>query len=230
MRHDLDLDDVPGVPALVGVAGSYAYGMSTTTSDVDYHGCYVVPTRHLFRLVTPPETYVSHDPVDISMHEAGKLLRLASGANPNALEALFLTDYVIQDSVGEMLLAHREMFLTNKIRDSHLGFAESQFKTMEKKRASIDPDARKRAPKYARHAMRVIRLTERVLTTGVYDLVEPDPDAVFAFSELEHSEMVRKAAREIVRVRELDSVLPEGPDMRMIDDLLCQIREMMLDD
>lgn len=228
MQFPLGLRDIPGTPALVGVAGSHAFGMATATSDVDFRGCYVVPTRELFRLITPPESY-AHTSPDVSLHEAGRLLRLACAANPTALETLFYSEYVIKDAIGSMLLANREMFLTNKIRDSHLGFARSQFEKLKKRGGTFSSDTAKRTSKHARHTLRVVRLTEKVLTTGVYDLIVDDPDEIFAFGELEHAEMVRRAEREIERVRDLDSVLPDGPDLEAVDDLLVKIREMSLD-
>jgi predicted nucleotidyltransferase len=231
MQQTIDpfvLQDVPGTTALLGVAGSHAFGMATAASDVDYRGCYVIPTRELFRLVTPDEAFNRNDP-DVAMHEVGRLLRQACAANPTALESLFYTYYVIQDDIGRMLLSNREMFLTNRIRDTHLGFAESQFKKMQTRwNPSYGPPDDKRAIKHARHTYRVIRLTERVLTTGEYNLVEPDPDAVFAFGELDYAEKVRKAAVEITRIRKIDSVLPDGPDLAKVDELLVEIREMSL--
>lgn len=220
-------DDAPA-PALLGVGGSHAFGLATATSDVDYRGVYVTPTRDLFRLTTPPESYVSNDP-DIALHEVGKFLRMAIGANPTVLETLFYDEYVIKTPVGDMLLDNRWMFITDRIRGSHLGFAESQFKMLQKRSSEIGADKVKRAAKHARHTFRVIRLTEKVLTTGDYDITVDDRDEVFAFGEASYADQVRIAAAEIARLKAIDSVLPPEPDWAEVDKLLVTIREMSLD-
>lgn len=227
MRNELPLSDIPGKPVLIGVAGSHAFGMATAASDVDFRGCYVIPTREFFHLVTPPESFSHNDP-DVALHEVGRLLRMAAAANPTALEALFYTNYVIGSPIGNMLLASRELFITNKIRDTHLGFARSQFEKMKKRDGTSPTDTIKRTAKHARHTLRVIRLTEKVLTTGSYDLLVDNPDEIFAFGELEHAERIRKAEYEIERIKNVESILPPEPDMKAIDDLLVQIREMSL--
>jgi hypothetical protein len=217
------LNHAPGSTALLGVAGSHAFGLAHSDSDVDYRGCYVAPTRDLFRLITPPESFV-HTKPDVSMHEVGKLLRLAVAANPTALETLFYSEYVIQSPIGEVLLANRDQFLTDKIRDTHLGFAKSQFEKLKKRYVSSDAEDR-RVRKHARHTLRVIRLTEKVLTTGIYDLRVDDPDEIFAFGDLDMLEMVFQAQDEVARIESLPSVLPPGPNLAAINDLLILIRE-----
>lgn len=227
MEHSVDLTDVPGNVALLGVAGSHAFGMARPGSDVDYRGCYVAPTRALFGLRLPPDSYSHKDP-DVAMHEVGTFVRYAAAANPTALEALHYSEYVIKDHIGDLLLAKRGLFITDKIRDTHLGFAESQFKRLTKRLDSFSSKTAKRTEKHARHTLRVIRLTEKALTTGVYDLVVDDPEEIFAFGELDHDEMSRRAAVEITRIRSLKSVLPHGPDFKAINDLLVNIRELGL--
>jgi hypothetical protein len=220
------LSDVPGSIALLGVAGSRAFGLATSESDTDYRGCYVVPTKDLFRLVTPAESY-AHNKPDVAMHEVGKLLRHAVAANPTALETLHYSDYVICDRVGAALLEHRGLFITEKIRATHLGFAKSQFEKMKKRYDPMKPHDQ-RDVKHARHTLRVIRLTEKALTTGVYDLTVDDPDEIFAFGELDPSERIYRAQKEVARIAELPSVLPPGPDMDAVNNMLIRFRQMNL--
>ena len=119
MKHDLDLSEVPGKPVLVGVGGSHAYGLATVNSDVDYRGCYVSPSWQFWGLTTPQETYDRHDP-DCALHEVGKLLRLAAAANPTVLEVFFYSEYAVRDEIGDRLIDNRDLFITGKIRDTHV--------------------------------------------------------------------------------------------------------------
>lgn len=227
MQHDLDLSDVPGIPVLVGVGGSHAYGLATVDSDIDYRGCYVAPTRDFFHLTTPQETYDRHDP-DIALHEVGKLLRLASAANPTVLEVFYYSDYPVRTDVGDLLIENRNLFVTSKIRTTHIGYARAQFERLKRRQNSFSADTAKRTEKHARHLLRLVRQAERALTTGDFDIAALDRDEIFAFGELEHSKMVYRAEREIERVENVESVLPPEPDMKAIDDLLVEIREMSL--
>lgn len=227
MEHQLDLGEVPGVPALVGVGGSRAYGLATVDSDTDYRGCYVAPTREFFRLTSPTETYDRHDP-DVALHEVGKLLRLASAANPTVLEIFFYSEYVVLDYVGNLLIDNRDLFVTDKIRASHLGYARSQFTRLQRRESSFSSDTAKRTAKHARHLLRLVRQAERALTTGTFDIAALDREEIFAFGELPYADMVLQAEREIARVEAVESVLPPEPDMAAIDALLIHIRETRL--
>lgn len=227
MNHDLDLAEVPGVPILVGVGGSHAYGLATVDSDVDYRGCYVAPTRGFFRLTTPVETYDRHDP-DVALHEVGKMLRLAFAANPTVLEVFFYSDYPIRDEFGDLLIENRDLFITSKIRTTHIGYATSQFERLKRRENSFSSDTAKRTAKHARHLLRLVRQAEQALTTGTFDLGVLDREEIFAFGELEHAQLVHKAEREIERVKNVPSVLPEEPDREAIENLLIKIREAFL--
>lgn len=227
MQHDLDLSEVPGTPCLVGVGGSHAYGLATVDSDVDYRGCYVAPTREFFRLSTPQETYDRHDP-DCALHEVGKLLRLASAANPTVLEIFYYSEYVVRDWIGDLLIRNRDLFITEKIRTTHIGYATSQFERLKRRQDSFSADTAKRTAKHARHLLRLVRQAERALTTGTFDIAALDRDEIFNFGELPHDQMVRKAEYEIERVKNVKSVLPPAPDLEAIDNLLVHIREMSL--
>lgn len=227
MNFDVDLEDVPGVTVLVGVGGSKAYGLATVDSDTDFHGCFVAPTREFFGLRYPTETYDRHDP-DVSLHEVGKFLRLAAAANPTILEVFFYSDYIVQDKVGSILIENRDLFITERIRATHVGYAKSQFERLKRRHDSFSADTAKRTAKHARHLLRLVRQAERALTTGEFRITVDEREEIFAFGELGHEKMIRRAEHEINRVVEASSVLPQEPDMDTINDLLVGIRESYL--
>ena len=57
-------------------------------------------------------------------------LELAATANPNIVELLFMPkDCVVQrTSLGERLVANRELFISKKAYETHIGYAHSQIK------------------------------------------------------------------------------------------------------
>lgn len=228
MEHDLDLSGVPGTPVLVGVGGSHAYGMNHADSDVDYRGCYVAPTRAFFGLTKPQETYDRHDP-DCALHEVGKLLWLASKGNPTVLELFFYKEYAVKDRTGDLLIAHRDLFITGLIRSTHVGYAFQQFNRLKRRESgTFSSDTAKRTEKHARHILRLVRLAEKALTTGVFDIVVDNREEIFAFGRLPLEEMLAQAEAEIERVKHVPSVLPPEPNMKAIENLLLVIREEYL--
>lgn len=229
MDVDLDLKDAPGTPILVGVGGSRAYGLATVDSDTDFRGCFVLPSSAFLGLKYPKETYDRNDP-DVALHEVGKLLRLASAANPTVMEVFHYSEYVVRTEVGNLLIDSRDLFLTGKIRDTHLGYATQQFKRLQNRQGSFSSDTAKRTAKHARHLLRLVRQAEKALATGEFSITVDDREEIFAFGELEYETMVRKAEAEINRVRKVDSVLPPEPNMAAINDLLLQIRYDFLPD
>lgn len=229
MEFDLDLSDVPGVPVLVGIGGSQAYGLATPQSDTDYRGVYVTPTRDFFGLKSPVETYDRHDP-DMALHEVAKLFHLAIGANPTVLELFYYDTYVVKNPIGALIIENRDLFISGLIRSTHAGFAMSQLNRLKRREddgtlAAKDP---KRIAKHARHLLRLIQQAERALTTGEFSIKVADRDEIFAFGELPYDEMVGRADEAVERLKEVPSVLPEKPDVDKINNLLIYIRTAAL--
>lgn len=229
MEFNVDLSDVPGVPVLVGVGGSHAYGLATDQSDVDYRGCYVAPTRQFFGLERPPETYDRHDP-DMALHEVAKLFRLALGANPTVLELFYYDTYVVQNAVGKLIVFRRDLFISEKIRATHAGFATSQLNRLMRREddGTLSTKDPKKIAKHARHLLRLIQQAERALTTGVFDIKVADRDEIFAFGELPFNKMVAEGEAAIERLKTAPCVLPPEPYAEEANDLLVGIREAAL--
>jgi hypothetical protein len=224
-NHDaLDLSGVPGEPVLVGVGGSHAYGLATPESDVDYRGCFVTPTEDFWSLDKPADTYDHHDP-DIALHEVEKFLGLALKANPTVLEVFWYSEWAVKTDVGQVLIDNRDLFVTSKIRDTHVGFATAQFERLKKRQGTFSSDTAKRTEKHARHLLRLILQAERALTTGEFRITVDDPDEIFAFGKLPYTRMIPLAEAVIERVRTVPSVLPDAPDRDAINHLLYLIRE-----
>jgi predicted nucleotidyltransferase len=209
---------------LRGIVGSTAYGLAGPHSDVDRLGVFAAPTTAFHGLHPPKESIVSHDPEDVTMHEAGKFCRLALSCNPTAMELLWLPDdlYEVRTPLGDELIAIRSAFLSApRARDAFLGYAEQQFARLSNKGAD------KRTAKHARHLLRLIDQGLSLYETGVLTIRLADPQRYLDFGEQVAADP--DAARPVLdRARErfasATTVLPERPDEEPAERWLLRVR------
>lgn len=107
-------------------AGSIAYGTNTATSDVDVRYIYVLPQEDILGLGYVPQ--VNNDTNDIMGYEVRRFLELLETANPTVLELLAVPQDVIRykHPVYDLILGHRDQFITSKIRSTLGGYAKQQ--------------------------------------------------------------------------------------------------------
>ncbi len=112
-----------------GIVGSRAYGTANAQSDTDTRGIFVVPSMEYVRLVPPPKQ-VSDAHNDHTYYSLLRFCELMAEANPTTMEMLYLPeDCIITTTPAfETLVAHRDMFITQRAVESHLGYAVSQMK------------------------------------------------------------------------------------------------------
>ena len=123
--------------------GSHAYGTNTPASDEDFKGIVIPPKEYYLGATKKFEQAELHKP-DTVIYEIGKFFRLAADCNPNALEVLFVdsSDIVKLDPLGEIMLAHRNDFLSKKVKFTMTGYAVSQLKRIKlHKRYLMNPPA-----------------------------------------------------------------------------------------
>ncbi|GAA2020914.1 hypothetical protein GCM10009839_17180 [Catenulispora yoronensis] len=217
---------LPGVVLLSGVVGSTAYGLAGPDSDVDRLGMFALPTVSLLGLHTPRDSQVSTDP-DVTLHEVGKLVRLALGGNPTASELLWLPDdlYEVRTPLGDEAIAIRTAFLSApRVRDAYLGYATQQFRKL----LSRDPAASTaKVAKHARHLMRLVEQGYELYTTGHVSIRLADPERFRAFGERVAADP--EATRPFMadaenRFAKARSVLADQPDERVVEDWLLRVR------
>lgn len=149
--------DVERSTILVAKAGSHAYGTNTPYSDVDVRGIFVANEDHYFGLhkieqkdggwLDESDTGIGEIPIlgttkDTCLYELSKYIRLASNCNPNILEMVWQdkTTYYFLSELGQELIAHKQLFLSQQCRQSYLGYAYSQLKRLENHRKwLLDP-------------------------------------------------------------------------------------------
>lgn len=114
----------------VTLHGSHAYGTNTPTSDIDLRGIVIKPKQYYFGNLNSFEQAQFKDPYDCVLFDLNKFVKLASDANPNALEIIFTeeSDHLFVSKIGEELLSIRDNFLSKKCRYTLSGYAHSQLR------------------------------------------------------------------------------------------------------
>ena len=111
------------------VVGSKLYGLDVSASDTDYKGVFKLPNRSLLTLDNTP-AQISDEKNDTTFYEVKRFLQLVQSSNPNILELLFVPDDKIihKDPIFDIILKHKEAFITKQIRNSLGGYAIAQIK------------------------------------------------------------------------------------------------------
>lgn len=113
--------------------GSRAYGTFTESSDYDYRGIVIPPKEYFLGFSKFEQTEYKGNNEEMVIYEFRKFITLAADANPNMLELLFIdpVHFVKCTPVATELLAHREDFLSKKIKFTFSGYAMAQLKRIE---------------------------------------------------------------------------------------------------
>jgi len=209
--------------------GSHLYGLNTEHSDEDYLGVFVRPTKEILSLFNNEETYVSQNP-DCTLHEVKKFIHLAAKGNPTVLELLYCPEYEITTYEGCLLVANRELFLSDHVRDSFGGYAVQQARKLkareEEGREGFNPAVKNRYAKHARHCFRLMRQGKQLLETGTMNPRISNPEEYFALGELPSDELIAKFEEEFKVFESTQSVLLSEPNWKELDKLLLMIREL----
>jgi predicted nucleotidyltransferase len=214
---------------LEGVVGSTAYGLAHADSDIDKLGIFQADNRDLLGLNKPDETRVTTDP-DTTYHEVGKFVRLCLANNPTVMELLWLPEHTYWNDAGELLVDHREQFLSQQVRNTYGGYALQQKKRLME-RGDFKSKLKKRTEKHGRHCMRLIFQGINILKTGELRvqltqseietcrtagiLADTDQEAFANMFDMWDEEF-----------RNTKSDLPEKPDWNAANNLLLRIREV----
>lgn len=110
------------------IRGSHLYGLNNEYSDVDTSGVYVCTKEELFGCFgyKPQVSDARHDN---TWFEIGELLRLLLKSNPTVMECLFVPmDKIIGPvhPLMQILLDHREQFISKQCFNPFFGYAKSQ--------------------------------------------------------------------------------------------------------
>lgn len=213
-------DIAPHRLCTVSLVGSHAYGLEHADSDRDYRGVYMADPVELLGLHEPKEQFEHHAP-DLVVFELGKFARLARAANPNVLEILW-GPVVVEDGIGARLRAERDLFLSQRVRDTYIGYAKAQVRRAL--RASDDSWRARRRAKSVTHVFRLLETGERLLRTGEMRLRVDDPEAIRAYGALNDEDLVATLDVRVAQIEAIESPLPVRADEAAIEALVREIR------
>lgn len=108
-----------------GIVGSHAYGLNTPTSDIDYKGVFIQPLESILGMGYIEQ--ISDEKNDTTFYEIKRYLELVTTNNPNILELLNLPEdmTIYKHPVYNLVLEHRNIFLTKTCKNSFAGYAVS---------------------------------------------------------------------------------------------------------
>lgn len=218
-------------PLWVAVTGSRAYGTNRVDSDHDVRGAYMAPSRDFLGLTQPQEQIEREDPVDLTIFEAGKFMRLAAANNPNVMEVLFAPAVHVSPQ-GKMLWDERKSFLSQRMMKTYGGYAMGQLNQGKKGTGGSRGQNHLKRSKHILHTFRLFIQGEEALRTGnlTVRLNDEQLERVNVMGKLsfehdfdkikhhfdEYDAKMRKAAE--------NSPLPEKCDLEALSDLLVRMR------
>jgi len=155
--------DLSKITKYLVISGSHAYGMATSESDIDVRGWGIPPKEYFLsyhkhfeqseRAWLPDEfpwlrdasnksleawaainkVVLKNEPIDCTIFDIRKFVKLAADCNPNIIELLYVCpeDILVFDMVAEPLFLARDLFLSARARYSYSGYAISQLKRIK---------------------------------------------------------------------------------------------------
>ena len=113
------------------LGGSYSYGTNVDTSDIDIRGCALNSRSDLLGLSNFEQ--VVNNTTDTTVYSFNKLINLLLNCNPNTIEMLGCKPehYIYLNTIGEMMISSRKMFLSKKAVYSFGGYANQQLRRLE---------------------------------------------------------------------------------------------------
>lgn len=179
------------------ITGSFAYGVSTETSDKDIYGFCIPPKTVIFPHLTGEidgfgkkaqrfeqwqQHHVDASPddgeVDLCIYSIVRFFQLCMENNPNMVDALFVPQHCILHltGIGGIVREARRKFLSKAAWPKFKGYAFSQLHKMKIKSPEAGTERANSVQKYgydvkfAYHVVRLLDEVEQILTTGDLDL------------------------------------------------------------
>lgn len=175
------------------IMGSFAYGVSSDTSDIDIYGFCLPPRKILFpgeygwiagfeEIPFNFKQYQKHHieyekkNYDITIYNIAKYFRLCANGNPNMIDSLFVPKRCLtfSNEIGNLVHEKRHLFLSKKCWHTFKGYAYSQLHKMTTK----NPEGKRidiiekygYDVKFAYHLVRLLNEVEQILMEEDLDL------------------------------------------------------------
>ncbi|PCJ96636.1 MAG: nucleotidyltransferase [Hyphomicrobiales bacterium] len=179
------------------ITGSFAYGVSSDTSDMDVVGFVIPPKDIIFPHLAggiigfgeQPEEFgqfsqhhifskENNKEYDVTIYNIVKFFNLCMQNNPNMVDVLFspVNCVLHMNEIGQLLRDNRKMFLHKGVYNKFRGYAFQSLTKLENGANKTNPKRRESIKKYGmdvKHAYHIIRLllqVEQILVEGDLDL------------------------------------------------------------
>lgn len=130
------------------IVGSKLYGTDTPESDTDYEGVFIQPMDVKLSLHKIEEVHCgtkaegsqrqnNPDDVDFKMYAVDQFIHLLACNNPNKIELLF-AEPIYTTRYWDMIREKKDLFLSQKIASSFMGYAHQQKQHLLNKRRRLD--------------------------------------------------------------------------------------------
>lgn len=223
----------------LGRIGSLSHGtyMPDHIDDLDFMGFVIAPPNRVLGLSIWDHWVHQKEELDVVMYSLRKATGLLLKCNPNILGMLWLRpeDYEVRTPAFDLLIENRDAFSSKHAFNSFSGYAHSQFKKLQqgmylgymgaKRKELVDKFGYD--PKAASHLIRLLRMGDEFLRTGVLNVWREDREELLAIKQGKWSfDKVSDVAFEgFERAKEAvnTSPLPDEPDYKRVEHLLVQL-------
>ncbi|MEU0880634.1 nucleotidyltransferase domain-containing protein [Lentzea sp. NPDC005914] len=202
---------------LEAVIGSHAYGLATSTSDVDRRGVFVAPTEAFWRLDKPPTSVEGPSPEQLSW-EVEHFCKLALKSNPTVLETLVSPLVEICTPLGEELKALLPAFLSQYAVRAYTRATQMQ----------LSRAGRNLKPKQLMHVVRLRLLGLHLVRTGSLSIAADRSLLAIRDGSMPWDDAVAWAHRLGDELASASGPLPEEPDRARVEDWLVSVRRRAL--
>lgn len=207
------------------LVGSRAHGLHTESSDYDWRGIHVLPTKQILSLghKYSPTSWIEGDQ-DETSYEIGHFLQLATKANPSVLEVVVADQFRVQTKYSaELFSLFPKLYNPNDAFNSFAGYSTNQ-------RKKLLEDHLGRKFKFGVAYIRTAYNLTQLFKTGCFNLMVEDQTVRNLLIDTRAGLFSDGKIIDIAEgfIREAKSMLPSVPnqqDLPAINDFLLRIRK-----
>ena len=230
---------------IIGLGGSYAYGLNTSNSDLDIRGCALNSKEEI--LTYNDFEQVIDSATDTTIYSFNKLIKLLTQCNPNCVEILALKPehYLYVSPVGQDILDNKKMFLSSKASHTFGGYAHQQLHRLKVKTEQTGRNKEavsyNKLCKHMAHLVRLYYMCFDILECGeIITYREKEHDFLMDIRNGKYLDENRQPIPEFFEiVDELEkrmkyakenTELPDKPDYDTINEFVMTVNEMVVKD